>query len=172
MLIVTTGPSSNSAFASHINDIIQAFYAHSTDNNNSPKDDLDSPPPPLPRDQQRTDPNVSDANAYMLPKKEKIVELVEEFFAGFCAMFPFLYKRHILDGLADLESSSFKGARRPWLCLVNTIMAFVTTSAVRNRRGQDRTQAERFLQRALKWPPDVSLRCANLECGNDGPAKV
>lgn len=169
-LIESTGPSSNSAFASHINDVVQAFHAHPTESN-SPKDDGDSPSLPS-QDQQRVDSSVNNANAFMLPKKEKIIEFVDQFFAGFGAMFPYLYKKSILDGLKDLESSSFKGARRPWLCLVNTIMAFATTSDVHNLPGHDRTPAERFLQRALKWLPDVSLRCANLECGKDNMQEV
>lgn len=94
-----------------------------------------------------------------------MLELVDRFFTGFGMLFPFLYKKTFLDGIADMESASFHGVRRPWLCLLNTIMAFASSGAVYPHRGQNQADAEIYMQRGLKVLQDISLQSANLEAG-------
>lgn len=122
-------------------------------------------PVPLTNPFQPVDLSVEDVNCFMLPKKEKIFTMLDCFFTGFGVLFPYLYKRHLLDGLADMESGSFRGVRRPWLCLLNTVMAFASSGAIYPHRGHNRADAEMFLQRALKLLPTISLQSANLEAG-------
>lgn len=90
---------------------------------------------------------------------------MDTFFTGFGTMFPYIYKNNLLDRIADLDSWTSKGAPRSWLCLMNTIMAFATTDATSTQGWQDRGQADKFIQRALKLLPDVSLQRPNLETG-------
>ncbi|KAK5040721.1 hypothetical protein LTR13_003021 [Exophiala sideris] len=165
------GPSSNSALLSHINDTIRqmttgnARWDRDEDSRRPQSAHFSRPVSPSPYSGQACplDPSIEDVNCFILPTKEKILKMLDSFFTGFGVLFPYLYKKSFLDGLADMETASFRGVRRPWLCLLNTIMAFASSGAVYSHRGQNRADAEIFLQRALKVLPHISLQSANLE---------
>ncbi|EXJ54849.1 uncharacterized protein A1O5_12915 [Cladophialophora psammophila CBS 110553] len=165
------GPSSNSAFFSTINDAVDQMRNVPTrhhgdtlcERQDSTHFSRPVSPNPSSRRNQPLSLAVDDVNCFILPKKETIIELLDRFFTGFGMLFPYIYKKTFLDGIADMESASFRGVRRPWLCLLNTIMAFATSGAVYPHRGQNQTDAEIYLQRALKVLQDISLQSANLE---------
>ena len=125
-----------------------------------------SSPPPLSLEKLRSATrSASIDDAYALPPKSKIINLVNRFFTETGMLFPYIYKKWVLDGLAGMNLTHLHGVRRSWLCLLNTIMAFATFLApVPNDSVETGTpQADVFLQRALKLLPNITLKPANLE---------
>ena len=109
-------------------------------------------------------PQVEPANSFVLPPEGRIVHLVDLFFAEFGMLFPYIYKKNILDGLVEFKTANFHRVRRSWLCLLNTIMAFATSLTSPDPQQQsDAANADVYLHRALKSLPNTSLKPANLE---------
>ena len=104
-------------------------------------------------------------DCYALPSERKIIHLVNSFFSSTGLLFPYIYKKHVLDGLVGMKNTQLYEVRRSWLCLLNTIMAFATcvTSAPQDRKADSVAQADVFLQRAIKLLPNIALKAGNLE---------
>lgn len=104
-------------------------------------------------------------NAYVLPPKWRIVELVNAFFARPGMLFPYIYRKWVLDELGDKQLTNLHCVRRSWLCLLNTIMAFSTALGAEQNisAGICTYESDVFLQRALKLLPDLAQRLATLE---------
>jgi hypothetical protein len=94
-----------------------------------------------------------------------MIRLVNQFFSGIGLLFPYIYKKAVLDGIEEMKMTHFYGVRRSWLCLLNTIMAFATcvTTTLQDRKENCTAEADFFLQRALKLLPNFALKPANLE---------
>ena len=171
--LTSLGPTSNSAFFSHISSAmrepgapsLQQSAAHGVSSADSTY--ISRPPSPRPlihetlRSNARTDP----VDVFILPPETKIIHLVDLFFTDMGLLFPYIYKRSILDGLAEMKTTHFRGVRRSWLCLLNTILTFATclTATPYERKEDCAAEADVFLQRALKLLPNIALEPANLE---------
>jgi hypothetical protein len=103
-------------------------------------------------------------DCFFLPPEAKIIRLVDMFFSSTGMLFPYIYKKSVLDGLVEMRTRQC-GVRRTWLCLLNIIMAFATciTGAPEWGRENCAADADAFLQRALQLLPNIALTPANLE---------
>ena len=127
-----------------------------------------SPPMSTPNEQQRFQPSPDRQTTDLseLPPQETILKLINIFFAETGILFPYIYKKAILDGLAEIQPLPQQGGLRPSLsALLNTMMAF----AVSLSQGSDDANlvntatADIFLRRALKLVPSFVVKQANLE---------
>ena len=100
-----------------------------------------------------------------LPSNDVILRLVDKFFSHQIGLvFPYIYKKRVIDEVAKLSSPGFGGIRRSWLCLLNTIMAFGTALTTDHDSNENNiATADIYLQRALKLLPNVALQPANIE---------
>jgi hypothetical protein len=122
-------------------------------------------PPALSRGKHRRTATTDPVDCFALPPETKIIHLVNLFFSGTGLLFPYIYKKSVFDGLTEMKTTQFYGVRRSWLCLLNTIMAFATcvTATPYGRKENCASEADIFLQRALKLLPNIALKPANLE---------
>lgn len=173
MYCISIGPTSNSAFLKHIKNAILGYSWKTSPDRQDRRDlininDVSRPSSPHLQSHWRSDPDFSSrlpANAYDLPPQWKIIGLVNAFFARPGMLFPYIYKRWILDGLGHGEDTPLHGVRRSWLCLLNTIMAFSTILGDSSGNSSETifTEADAFLQRALQLLPDLAVETANFE---------
>ena len=122
-------------------------------------------PRAAPRERHHAAAAAETVDCFALPPDTKITHLVNLFFSGMGLLFPYIYKKSIIDGLEEMKMTHFYRVRRSWLCLLNTIMAFATcvTTASHNRKQECAAEADVFLQRALALLPNLALKPANLE---------
>lgn len=118
-----------------------------------------------PRPFQSDSLSYSALDIYILPPRQRIIELVNAFFARPGMLFPYIYRNWVLDELSEGQPQNLHYMRRSWLCLLNTIMAFsASLGAGRNVSASVcTTESDVFLQRALKLLPDLTRRLATLE---------
>lgn len=167
------GPTSNSAFLKHIKKAILGYSSNFPPNRQDRPDlvnisDVSRPSPPRLQSHWKFDselPSRLSKNAYELPPRWKIIGLVNAFFARPGMLFPYIYKKWILDGLDHGQNAPLHGVRRSWLCLLNTIMAFSTILGDSTWISVESsfTEADAFLQRALQLLPDFAVETANFE---------
>lgn len=167
------GPTSNSVFLRHIKKAILGYSSEvptCRQDRHGLVNVSDVSRPSSPRLQSRwysesNFPPQLPRNAYDLPPRWKIIGLVNAFFDRPGMLFPYTYKKCILDGLEHGKDASLHSVRRSWLCLLNTIMAFSTIlgDSSRNSIETSFTEADAFLQRALKLLPDLAVETANFE---------
>lgn len=127
---------------------------------------ISRPPSPhaLVRGKLGSTPQVESVDSSVLPSETRIIQLVDLFFAEFGMLFPYIYKKTVLDGLVEFKTANFHHVRRSWLCLLNTIMAFATSLTLPDPQKQNETaKADVYLHRAFKSLPNTSLKPANLE---------
>ncbi len=166
------GATSNPAFSNKINHALKdALNANKqistlavTDGNLASH--ISRPPSPYAMvcEKLTTPPRFERLNIFELPSTTVITELVDKFFGSAGMMFPYIYKKSIYDGIGILKRLSFRGIRRSWLCLLNTIMAFATVLAPSQEHKEESiSKADMFLQRALQLLPNVALQPANIE---------
>lgn len=172
--LTVSGPTSNSAFFSHIAKAIpedpsitfhQSHFPLASQVNVNYISRPPSPPPLSPEKLRSANRSGSVNDVYALPPKSRIVQLVNLFFAEIGMLFPYIYKKNVLEGLTEMKLTHFYGVRRSWLCILNTIMAFATCLATVPNDSLDIAAAEAdvFLQRALKLLPNITFKPANLE---------
>ncbi|KAL3448201.1 fungal-specific transcription factor domain-containing protein [Aspergillus insuetus] len=167
-----SGPTSNSAF---LEQIIQAISLNS-EKSISAKRSLGSmclnpvsrPPSPHshpPHASLSTDQPSWGHDIYALPSHGRIIELVDAFFSRPGMLFPYIYKKWVLNELGEGPLIHLHAVRRSWLCLLNAIMAFAAALGDgRSRPTRNCTEeADVFLQRALKLLPDLAKNVATLE---------
>ena len=134
--------------------------------NNADTSYISRPPsPPASHRDNSSLPSKPDAvDCFVLPPEATILRLVDMFFSGTGLLFPYIYKKSVLDGLIDIRMGR-NGVRRTWLCLLNIIMAFATcvTGTSEVRRENCTADTDDFLQRALQLLPNIALAPANLE---------
>ena len=100
----------------------------------------------------------------LLPSKGYILASLDSFFSsGIGVLFPYLYKKPLVDGLAVIETGGLRGVRRSWLCLLNTIMAFSAEAVAPTWKGKPTSDTVTFLNRALYLLPEIALQPADLE---------
>lgn len=92
-----------------------------------------------------------------------MLNLVNMFFDNFGLLFPYIYKRWIVDELRRRQAARFNGVRRSWLCLLNMIMAFAVQLSSDPKVSKEAGEADVFLKRALLLLPNLAFRSANLE---------
>ena len=92
-----------------------------------------------------------------------MLNLVNMFFDNFGLLFPYIYKRSIVDELHRLQAARFNGVRRSWLCLLNIIMAFAVRLSSDPELSKETGEADAYLKRALILLPNLTFRPANLE---------
>lgn len=169
----TLGPTSNSAFLKHIKEAILGFSSRLPPSRQGKRNlvnisEISRPSSPRQQTHWTTISNPSSRsprNTYDLPPRLKINGLVNAFFARPGMLFPYIYKRWILDDLENTQKSPPGSMRRSWLCLLNAIMAFSTILGGSSGDSVDPlfTEAEAFLQRALQLLPDLAVETANFE---------
>lgn len=160
------GPSSNSAFFSHIDaNLRRTRSAHvlpqeGNVNLNFNNNFVSRPPSPGPtqRSRKTASMNLDQVNSCLLPPRATMFRYIDDFFSGFGMMFPYLHREAIQ---AELEVSSLSQVRRSWLCLINVMMAFATSAPMSTE--QQKSDAEIYLQRALNLLPDIVMQPTNLE---------
>ena len=169
--LTLVGPTSNSAFFNHISNAVKDAGNHSQFSapiaNSTATNYISRPHSPraVPRGKYHLITRADPVDCFALPPEAKIIHLVNQFFSGIGLLFPYIYKKAVLDGLKDMKMTHFYGVRRSWLCLLNTIMAFATcvTTTSQDRKENCAAEADFFLQRALKLLPNLALKPANLE---------
>ena len=171
--LISTGPTSNSAFFSHISSAmreagtpgLQQSTAREVGGADANYISRPASPRPLVHETLRSNSRADPVDVFVLPAETKIVYLVNLFFTDMGLLFPYIYKKSVFDGLADMKSTQCRGVRRSWLCLLNTILAFATclTANPYERKEDCEAEADVFLQRALKLLPNIALKPANLE---------
>ena len=170
-ILTWTGPTSNSAFFYHISNAVKeaGFPSQSTAStaSSTAATYLSRPHSPraAPQEKNHRTARADPVDCFALPPDAKIIHLVDLFFSGMGLLFPYIYKKSVLDGLEEMKMAHFCGVRRSWLCLLNTIMAFATcvTTASNDRKENCAAEADVFLQRALALLPNLALKPANLE---------
>jgi hypothetical protein len=169
-----SGPTSNSEFFSHISNVVSQLGHLNPPTNASAATNTDTSyisrppsPPASVRGEYHFPHKTNPVDCFALPTEEKIIRLVDCFFLGTGVLFPYIYKKSVLDGLTEMKTKQPYGMRPTWLCLLNIIMAFATcvTATSEERRENCAAEADTFLQRALKLLPNISLTPANLEAG-------
>ncbi|OQV05505.1 Fungal specific transcription factor domain-containing protein [Cladophialophora immunda] len=160
------GPSSNSAFFADIDASLRRLRPLATQPSTANAthgfhDTSFSRPPSVNRHRRADGICLEDANCFLLPPRATVLRYIDTFFSGFGMLFPYLSPKDFRDAFTKAGNSALSGVRRSWLCLLNTMMAFATSEAV--SFPQEKTDAEMFLQRALKLLPDIALQPANLE---------
>lgn len=170
---ISVGPTSNSAFLRHIKQAILGYSSRLPPSRQGRPSvvnisDVSRPLSPRLQPHWMSDSGFSSRsprNAYDLPPRWKINGLVNAFFARPGMLFPYIYKKWILDGLEHAQEAPLRSVRRSWLCLLNTIMAFSTILGDSSRDSIETsfTDAEAFLQRALQLLPDLAVETANFE---------
>lgn len=171
-LLTLTGPTSNPALS---NKIIRALRTSSLLSRQNlrlnealqhPSELISRPPSPsaLINEKSGRYSRVERLNIFALPSMHIVSKLVDQFFCGTGILFPYIHKKSIYDGIAEMSSNGFRGIRRSWLCLLNAIMAFATVvTPLQDHQIQGSINSEVYLQRALKLLPPVWLQPANIE---------
>ncbi|KAK5673854.1 hypothetical protein LTR17_027842, partial [Elasticomyces elasticus] len=151
------GPTSNTAFFSHISNAVKEAalpvqdVAPSEGGIATAYVSRPHSPKPAPKGPSACVGNSQSVDVFALPGEQNVIILVDRFFNGMGLLFPYIHRKAILDGLRDANTSNFHGVRRSWLCLVNTILACATcvTSGSDGLEDTCAAQAEIYLQRAL-----------------------
>ena len=185
------GPSSNSAFAAQVSRAVKATHRGSTADqglaasmqSNIGDAHLDptaltnghsrgalsttmlsrpASPPGLARLQPR---KASDL--LHLPAPEEMLRLVQAYFAHAGGYFPFVDKASLIQSIRELGSTVPSEVRRPWLCLLNAVLACGMCLTLPNSHDVkgDEAQAAIYCERALALSPWVMSNTANLETG-------
>lgn len=172
-ILTILGPTSNSGFFSYISHALTVqrhFHVHrrqARDSNVTDTSYISRPPSPgSSAEQPHRHPEKQDpVDYYSLPPEVKVIELVDLFFKGPGLLFPYIYKKDVIDSLSHMKNTNFHGVRRSWLCLLNTIMAVATCVRPNPSERKENWAAEgnTFLQRALGLLPNIALKPANIE---------
>ncbi|KAK4905082.1 hypothetical protein LTR49_025575 [Elasticomyces elasticus] len=165
------GPTSNTAFFSHISNAVKEAalpiqdVASSTSGITTAYVSRPHSPKPAPKETTSCVSKSQSSDVFALPGKQNVIILVDRFFDGMGLLFPYIHRKAIIDGLHDMNARNSHGVRRSWLCLVNTIMAFSTcvTYGSDGQKDACATQANVYFQRALRLLPTLACKPANLE---------
>lgn len=108
--------------------------------------------------------NIITTDLHGLPPIAETILLVNLFFTEFGLLFPYISRKAVLDGIENLARPGSTIVRRSWLCLLHAIVAFASDYSSRHERKEnDVSQAESFIEKALFLVPDVSQQPANIE---------
>lgn len=159
------GPSSNSAFFSHIARALEANNNSAMHRDGIRRDintSLSRPasPPLLAR------PVVHDkVNPYILPSQQETSRLIEIFFSVTGFFFPYIHRKTVLDMIEDLDDSGQRSVPKSRICLINALLA-IGTSLDDNKNRPLRlreVESDVFFQRALSLSPWTMSNSMNLE---------
>lgn len=159
------GPSSNSAFFSHIARALESNNNSAMHRDGVPRDITTSmsrpASPPLP-----ARPAIHDnINLYILPSRQETSRLIEIFFTVTGSFFPYIHRKAVLNMIEDLDDAGQRGVPKSRICLINALLA-IGTSLDDN---QDRPlrlremESDVFFQRALNLSPWTMSNSMNLE---------
>ncbi|KIV90584.1 hypothetical protein PV10_07870 [Exophiala mesophila] len=164
------GSSSNSALFAQIRGALaEIWQSNHLDRTNLGPQVNDStlisrPASPTPRSQLIRNPDKRIMDHLLLPSKGYILASLNSFFSsGIGVLFPYLYKKPLVDELAVIGIGGLRGVRRSWLCLLNTIMAFSAESVAPTWKTKPTSDTVTFLNRALYLLPEIALQPADLE---------
>jgi len=165
------GPSSNSAFNTHIMRALTLKIRPGHDRpgrEHTSVRDLSAalsrpstPPPPTGRQP------LKQLNPYFLPPQAEILRLVDSFFATTGLFFPYIDKTSLIETVRQLDGDHSPAIRRSALCLLNAVMAcgaILTTTDTGDVKA-DETQADAFGRRAMELSPWTTSNTATLETG-------
>lgn len=167
------GPSSNVAFLRQISSattrVLQAVGV-------VPPSDVERPQqssivtftrPPSPPNTTSTLFVGSDASkdVLALPAEERVLQLLHLFFSDTGMLFPFVHHEEIVCTYFAMKRAKFVGVRRSWLCLLNVIFAFSTSSSLRPNQpaDDDPTEPAVFFDRACRLTKGFDRRRPTLE---------
>ena len=100
-----------------------------------------------------------------LPAEERVLQLLDLFFSDTGMLFPYVHHEEIVRTYFTAKEAHFAGMRRSWLCLLNIIFAFSTSSGPRSdQSGEvDVTESEVFFHRACRLSEGFDRRRPTLE---------
>ena len=100
-----------------------------------------------------------------LPAEQRVLQLLHLFFSDTGMLFPYVNHEEIACTYFTMKRAQFAGVRRSWLCLLNVIFAFSTSSCLRPNQPaeDDATESEVFFHRACKLAEGFDRRRPTLE---------
>lgn len=100
-----------------------------------------------------------------LPAEQRVLQLLQLFFSDTGMLFPYVHHEEIVSTYFTMKGSHFVGVRRSWLCLLNIIFAFSTSSSLRPNQpaDDDPTEAAVFFDRACRLTKGFDRRRPTLE---------
>lgn len=99
-----------------------------------------------------------------LPAERRILQLLHLFFSDTGMLFPYVHHEEIVSTYFTMKRARFVGVRRSWLCLLNIIFAFSTSSLRPNQTpDDDPTEAAVFFDRACRLTKGFDRRRPTLE---------
>ncbi|KAK5062910.1 hypothetical protein LTR84_004986 [Exophiala bonariae] len=100
-----------------------------------------------------------------LPTEDRVLQLLHLFFSDTGMLFPFVHHEEIVSTYFNMKRVQFVGVRRSWLCLLNVIFAFSTSSSLRPNQPaeDDPTEPEVFFDRACRLTKGFDSRRPTLE---------
>ena len=157
------GPSSNSAFFSHIAKALATdAFSQSRESSRGFSGNISRPPsPPLPGIRSGS----KMVNPYILPPRSEIMHSVDVFFSITGSFFPYIHQRSMHQMIDELDMTRSTGVRRSSLCLLNALLAIGTSLDVKRHEIAKSREAESdiFFQRALALSPWNIANTTNLE---------
>ena len=122
---------------------------------------LSRPASPFGRQPRKT------ADLLHLPQSGEMLRLVQAYFAHAGGYFPFVDKAAIVRFVQQVDSSVASNTRRPFLCLVNAVLACGMSLTLTDSYEvqADEAQAAVYLEKAYALSPWVTSNTANLETG-------
>lgn len=157
------GPSSNSAFFSHIAKALATdAFPQSRESSRGISGSISRPPsPPLPGIRSGS----KMVNPYILPPRSEIMHSVNVFFSITGNFFPYIHQGSMHQMIDELDMTRSTGVRRSSLCLLNALLAIGTSLDVKRHEIAKSREAESdiFFQRALALSPWNIANTTNLE---------
>lgn len=129
--------------------------------------------PPVSSGARIDDELMKETNEFILPPQRLLEALIDIFFSHAALFFPYLHEPSFRKTYADLKASHFKSARRPWLALLNMVLAIASklSRSATNASYRLDTDDVTYYKRSIKLCNEFMFCATNVEMGMSKSAK-